>query len=455
MNGSKKHSPSRREFLKNTSRMAAASALAGVSIPYVHAAPDNTIQLALIGCGGRGTGAVRNAFSVKGIPIKLVSMADVFEHRIKSSHDRLNERFSGQLDVPQERRFLGFDAYKKAMDALKPGDIAIFASPPAFRWVHFDYAIQKGLHVFMEKPVTVDGPTTRKMLQLAGKADEKNLKVGVGLMVRHCRSRQALKERIDSGQIGDILMMRAYRMHRPVGSAFSDPNPGELSDLLYQVQRFHSFLWASGGLYSDFYIHQIDELCWMKGEWPVQAHAVGGRHYRGNAIDQNFDSYSVEYTFADGSKLFLDGRTMNGCHDEFASYAHGTKGVGIVSTDSHTPGKCRIYQGHTMAGDPAWAFPQPEQNPYDLEWEDLIEAIQKDKPFNETKRGAQASLVTSMGRMAAHMGQVITYDEILHSPHEFAPTVGQLTMNSAAPLKVGADGKYPVPMPGVVTDREY
>ncbi|MGH9340961.1 MAG: Gfo/Idh/MocA family protein [Acidobacteriota bacterium] len=457
MSEPKENLPSRREFLKQSGRVAAASALAGVTIPYVHAYANNTIQVALIGCGGRGSGAAANALRVKNGSTKLVAMADVFEHRLKRSYDGLiNEKLEAQIDVPEERKFLGFDAYKKAMDCLRPGDVAIFATPPAFRWVHFTYAIEKGLNVFMEKPVTVDGPTTLRMFELAQQADQKNLKVGVGLMIRHCRARQELHDRIKSGEIGDPLMMRAYRMHGPVGYAFSEPNPGELTDLMYQVQRFHSFLWASGGLYSDFYIHQVDECCWMKDAWPVQAHAVGGRHYGENAVDQNFDSYSVEYTFGDGTKLFLDGRTMNGCHNEFASYVHGSKGVGIVSTHSHTPGKCRIYSDHTMAEDQlAWAFPQPEQNPYQLEWDDLVDAILKDKPYNETRRGAEASLVTSMGRMAAHTGQIVTFDDILNCGHEFAPTLATLTMNSPAPLQAGADGKYPVPQPGIVKDREY
>jgi len=456
MANSKSSLPSRRKFLKTTTRVATASALTGMSIPSVYPAPDNTIQLGLIGCGGRGTGAVRNAFSVQGVPIKLVAMADIFQERIEGSYQNLTERFEERLDVPEERKYLGFDAYKYVMDSLRPGDVVILATPPAFRWVHFEYAIQKKLHVFMEKPVTVDGPTTRKMFKLADAADQASLKVGVGLMVRHCRARWELKDRIDSGQIGEVLMMRAYRMHRPVGYAFSDPNPGPLNDLLYQVQRFHSFLWASGGLFSDFYIHQIDELCWMKGEWPIKAHALGGRHYRGEAIDQNFDNYSVEYTFADGAKLFLDGRTMEGCHEEFASYAHGTSGVGVVSSGGHTPGRCRIYRDHRIeSSEPVWAFPQPELNPYDLEWADLIEAIQEDKPFNETRRGAEASLVTSMGRMSAHTGRMISYDEILNCDHEFAPMVGEFTMDSPPPLQAGPDGKYPVPMPGIVTEREY
>lgn len=445
---------SRREFLKHTGRIAGASALAGVAIPHVHAAENHTIQVALIGCGGRGTGAASNALSVKNGPIKLVAMADVFERKLSGSYANLKRRHSAQVDVPEERRFLGFDAYRKAMDCLRPGDVAIFATPPAFRWVHFTYAIPKGLHVFMEKPVTVDGPTTRRMLQLAEESQRKNLKVGVGLMVRHCRGRQELYERICSGQIGDIVALRAYRMGSGGGKA--GPKPEGITELLYQVQRFHAFLWASGGVYSDYYIHQIDECSWMKGAWPVKAQALGGRHFRDNSVDQNFDTYSVEYVYPDGTRLFYYGRNMPGCHNEFASYAHGTKGAAIISTSAHTPGRVRIFRGHNMTKDELlWAFPQPEQSPYQLEWDDLIDAIRNDKPYNEAKRGAEASLVTSMGRMAAHTGQVVTFDEMLNHPHEFAPDVDKLTDNSPAPLRAGPDGKYPVPQPGVVKGREY
>jgi predicted dehydrogenase len=445
---------SRREFLQNTGRTAAASALvAGLAVPRVHAAEDNTIQVALIGCGGRGTGAASNALSVPNGQTKLVAMADVFENKLNSSYKNL-QRFGDKFDVPEDRKFLGFDGYQKAMDCLKPGDVAIFATPPAFRWVHFTYAIAKGLNVFMEKPVTVDGPTTRKMIALAEQADKKNLKVGVGLMIRHCRGRQQLLQRIQDGEIGDIIALRAYRMGG--GGGMTGPKPAEMSEVMYQIQRFHSFLWASGGVYSDFYIHQVDECSWIKGAWPVKAHAIGGRHYRGNNVDQNLDTYGVEYTYPDGTKLFYDGRQMPNCYSEFASYAHGTKGAAVISTSAHTPGKVRTYKGHNMTDDELlWAFPQPEPNPYQMEWDDLIEAIRQDKPYNEAKRGAEASLVTSMGRMAAHVGRIVTYDEILNSDHEFAPDADKLTADGPAPLLLQDDGTYPSPMPGLKTKREY
>lgn len=457
---------SRRKFLTGTGRIAGASALAGIALPHVHAAGTDTIQVALVGCGGRGTGAAVNALSVKNGPTKLVAMADVVPKKLNDNYDKLKTQFPDQVDVPPERKFLGFDAYRQAMDSLKAGDIVILGTPPAFRWVQFSYAIEKGLHTFMEKPVTVDGPTTRRMLKLATLAGKKNLKVGVGLMVRHCRARQELLNRIRDGQIGEIVAMRAYRMGQ--GGGVAGPRPEGITEVMYQIQRFHSFLWASGGVFSDYYIHQIDECSWMKGAWPVEAHAVGGRHYRRDSLDQNFDVYSVEYVYPDGTRLYFNGRNMAGCRDEFASYAHGSKGSAVISTLSHTPGMTRIYKGQKMPRitsrkqlplphDPnlLWAFPQPEQSPYQLEFDDLMGAIREDKPYNEAQRGAEASLVASMGRMAAHTGQIITYDQILNCDHEFAPDVDKLTMDGPAPLLPGLDGKYRVPQPGVLKDREY
>ncbi|MGD8501259.1 MAG: Gfo/Idh/MocA family oxidoreductase [Phycisphaerales bacterium] len=445
---------SRREFLKNTGRIAATSALAAGIGSSVYAAGSSMIKVVLIGCGGRGTGAAANALSVKSGPIKLVAMADVFEDKLTRSYKNLKQRFGEKIQVPEDRRFLGFDGHKKAMDCLKPGDVAIFATPPAFRWVHFTYAIKKNLNVFMEKPVTVDGPTTPRMIKLAEQADRKNLKAGVGLMIRHCAGRKQLKQRIDDGEIGDIVSMRAYRMGGR--ACMTGPKPDNMSELMYQIRKFHSFLWASGGMYHDFYIHQIDECSWMKGGWPIEAHASGGRHYRGADVDQNFDNYSVEYVYPDGTRFYYYGRAMQGCKGRFDSYVHGTKGVGVVSTSSHYPGKVRTYKGYNMTRENRiWAFPQPEPSPYQLEWDDLIDAIRNDKPYNEVKRGAQASLVNTMGRMAAHTGQVITFDQALNCKHEFAPDVDKLTMDSPAPLRSDSKGAYPVPQPGILKDREY
>jgi predicted dehydrogenase len=347
------------------------------------------------------------------------------------------------------------------MDSLRPGDVVILTTPPAFRWVHFKYAISKGLNVFMEKPVTVDGPSSRKMLELNKEAEKKNLKVGVGLMCRHCENRQQLHEKIMNGDLGEILALRAYRMHGPVGYAHVGPKPAKMTDLMYQVRNFHAFLWASGGCYSDFLIHNIDECCWMKSNlkdpWPVKAQASGGRHYREGKVDQNFDTYSVEYTFDDGAKLFLEGRTIDGCKNEFASYAHGTKGSAIVSKNSHYSGRCPVYKGQKI-GDrksQVWVGKRDEPNPYQVEWDVMMDAIRNDKKHNEVERGVMASLVTVMGRLAAHTGQEWTREDTLKHEHEFAPNADKLKIDGESPLKADQDGKYPVPEPGRKKKREY
>jgi len=463
MKNSTQTSTTRREFIKTTGKIAAASALANVAIPRVHAAGSDLIQVALIGSGGRGAGAAANALSVKRGPIKLVAIADIFEDRLKKSLNSLEQKFPGQVEVPPDRRFTGFDAYKKAMDCLKPGDIAIFATPPAFRWVHFTLAIEKGLNVFMEKPVTVDGPTSKRMLKLAEAASAKNLKVGVGLMSRHSRPLQELAKRVHEGEIGDIILQRGYRMHGPAGYFSSLPKPAGISDLLYQVQRFHSFIWASGGNFSDFYIHHLDHLGMMKNAWPVKAQAVGGRHFRQSPegityVDQNFDVYSVEYTYADGTKFYFDGRCMTGCQQIYASYLHGSKGMAIASKSGDCGQPSSMYKSQTPTpADMIWesTVDPDERDPYQNEWNDLLDAIRDDRPYNEAARGVEASLVASMGRMAAHAGREITWEDILNCQHEMAPDVDKLTMDSPAPLIADANGRYPVPQPGMVTDREY
>ena len=452
-------STSRRGFLKQTGTIAAAGALAGVKLPHVFAAEDNTMHIAVAGPGGRGTGACANALSVESAPMKLVAMADVFDSRIKSAYEGLKGKFGDKVDVSDDRKFVGFDGYKKAMDVLRPGkDIIILTTPPAFRWVMFKAAIERGLHVFMEKPIAVDGPSGRRMFDLADQAAAKNLKVGVGLMIRHCKTRQELFNRIKEGQIGDIIAMRAYRMHGPVASFRSTRKPEGESETLFQIRRFHSFLWASGGCFSDYYIHNIDECCWMKDAWPVSAEASGGRHFRGDNVDQNFDNYSVEYTFADGSKLFFYGRCMEGCNDAFASYAHGSKGLAVVSSNSHWPSSARIYKSQKMTNaDIAWRAPKegPELDPYQVEWQDLVDAIRNNTPYNEVKRAVQASLTCVLGRKAAHTGQKITYDEIWNGTEELAPNVENLTADGPAPVMPDADGRYPVPQPGLKKNTEY
>jgi predicted dehydrogenase len=450
--------PSRRQILKATGAFAATAAFPGFAAGY-HQASSDEVRVALVGCGGRGGGAAANALSTTGGPVRLVAMADVFADRLESCHKNLTERYAAQTDVPADRRFLGFEGYKQAMDVLRPGDVVILTTPPAFRWVHYQYAIAKGLNVFMEKPVTVDGPTSLRMLELNEKAMAAGLKVGVGLMSRHLIGLQELKQRADDGALGEILMMRGYRMHGPAASSESVAKPDDIGHLEYQIRRFHSFLWASGGVFNDFYIHHIDHLSWIKGSWPVKAQALGGRHYRTTRdgvplVDQNFDSYAVEYTFEDGTKFFFDGRCVEGAHGQYSSYVHGTKGCAIAARAGDFVGPAAIFAGQLPEGAPLWQTTDTK-NPYQNEWDVMMAKIRADEPHNEVETGVMASLVSSMGRMAAHTGQEVTREAMLACEHEFAPNVDRLVLGGESPLMPGPDGRYPVPQPGIVIDREY
>ncbi|HZV35653.1 MAG TPA: Gfo/Idh/MocA family oxidoreductase [Verrucomicrobiae bacterium] len=456
----------RREFLKTSGKITAVSAFAGLSVPHVHAAEDNTIRVALIGCGGRGGGAADNALSVTKVPTRLVAMADVFQNKLDSAYTSLKDAHPKTVDVPKEHQFIGFDGYKKAMDCLRPGDVVILTTPLTFRWVHFTYAIEKGLNVFMEKPLTSDGPCSRRMMDLAQKASAKNLKCAVGLMSRHHRPMQELKKRIDDGQIGEILCMRGYRMAAgPLAACFVEKWPGDPTELLWQISVFHSFIWASGGLFNDFYIHHVDHLCWMKNDYPIKAQALGGRHYRKTPegaplVDQNFDAYAVEYTFKDGTKMYIDGRNMYGTSEFYFSQAHGTKGLAVVSPNGdygNNGEPSTIHGGQRADQDLIWkakVLPH-ERNPYQNEWNDFVEAILKDQPYNEVPYGVQSSVTCNLGRLAAHTGREMTYDEVYNSNVEYAPNADKFTMDSAAPVVADKEGKYPVPQPGIVVDRDY
>jgi predicted dehydrogenase len=244
-------------------------------------------------------------------------------------------------------------------------------------------------------------------------------------------------------------------MSGPLASAFSEKWPGTPSELLWQISRFHSFLWASGGCFADFYIHHIDHCCWMKNAWPVKAQAVGGRHYRYNNVDQNFDSYSVEYTFADNTKFLMDGRCMVGALPLYSSYAHGSKGLAIISKNGDCGTPSSTYKGQTPdRANMLWQSTDTS-SPYQNEWDALISAIRSNQPHNEVKRGVDASVATAMGRMAAHTAQEISWDDMLNCDQAFAPDADKFTMDSPPPVRSDKDGRYPVPQPGISKKHEY
>ena len=435
---------SRREFLKTAGVLAAGTALAGVAVPAVHAGEDNTIRLALIGCGGRGSGAVRDAFESPTGPTKLVAMADVFEKRLAASHKALSEKYPERVDVPPERQFLGFDAYKKAIDCLRPGDVAILATYCGFRPTHLEYAVDKGVNVFFEKNFASDPAGAHQVLRADKVAKQKNLKIGAGLMCRHSSARQAMIARIRDGALGQVELIRTYRMD---AGYQCPPFDHQGSEVLFQVARPWATYWVSAGIYLELMIHLIDECCWIKDGFPVAAHGIGGRLGPGDA-SQNLDSYSVEYTFADGTKALAVGRYVPNCYNNFSTYLHGSKCGAQFSGPVHAP-IVQAYRDQRMTKDNiAWQVPTEQQSPYQVEWNELLGAIRNDTPHNEAERAAYTQLAGLMGRAAVHMGRIVTWDEMLASQFAFCPNVASLTADSPAPVPSNAEGRLTPPMPG-------
>lgn len=441
--------PSRRQFLAQSGKVVAGSVLAGVALPRVYAAEDNTIRLALVGCGGRGGGAVANALSSATGPTKLIAMADVFEDRITRSYRALSERFGKRIDVPPDRRFLGFDSYRKAIDCLRPGDVMIQATHSAFRPTHLDYAIKKGVNVFMEKSFAPDPGGTKRVLRLGEAAEKKNLKIACGLMCRHSSARQALIQKIRDGAMGDIQLIRAYRMDP---GARMGPFKGGQNELLWQIRRPYFFMWVSSAWFIEMMIHQVDECCWIKDAWPVSVHGLGGREPNSIDCSQNLHTYAMEYTFADGTKAFVNSRSMSKCHNDFATFVHGTKCAAQFSGNVHAP-TVHIYKDQrTAKNNIAWRPEKEKVSPYQVEWDMLLSAIRQDRPYNEVRRAAFANLASIMGRAAVHSGKIVTWDEAMASDFKFCPNMDGLTEESPAPVRADSQGRYPVPVPGKWTE---
>jgi predicted dehydrogenase len=285
------------------------------------------------------------------------------------------------------------------------------------------------------------------MLRAGEAAEKKNLKIGAGLMCRHSAARQAMIQKIRDGAMGDIQLIRAYRMDP---GYFMGPFPKDQNELLWQLSPGHpyQFMWSSGGVFIELMIHQIDECFWIKDSWPISAHGVGGRYAGSMDCSQNLDSYSIEYTFADQAKALVTGRYIPNCENDFATYVQGTRCAGQFSGNVHMP-TCKIYKDQQMErANIAWEAEKEKVNPWQAEWDVLLAAIRQDRPHNETRRAALANLGAIIGRAAVHMGRTITWEEAIASDFQFFAGVDGLTAESPAPVQADPSGRYPAPVPG-------
>jgi len=414
---------SRRDFMKSSTTVAVGAALAGSIASRAFAAGDDVIKIGLIGCGGRGTGAAEQALNADK-NVKLVAMGDTFADRLESSLSNLKKTsVGGKIELPPEKKFVGFDAYKQVIDSGV--DVVLLASPPHFRPAHLKYAIEKGKHVFAEKPVAVDGPGVRSVLETCEEAKKKNLAVVSGLCWRYNNPKRETIARCQDGAIGDIQIMQCTYNSGPL---WMHPRKTEWSDMEWQVRNWTYFTWLAGDMITEQHIHSIDKATWvMKDTYPVKATASGGRQVRtGKEFGHIYDHFSTVFEFANGAKCFSNCRQMAGCDNDISDHFYGTKG------------RCDVFK-HQIFGENAWKFAGKDNNMYQTEHDELFASIRAGKPINNGDYMAKSSLMAIMGRMAAYTGKSITWDMAMKSKEDLSP----------AKYEWGSIEMPPVAMPGM------
>ncbi|MDR1959114.1 MAG: Gfo/Idh/MocA family oxidoreductase [Planctomycetaceae bacterium] len=434
---------SRRDFLKAGTAAAAGLTLFSNGLtPRVHAGEDNTIKVALVGCGGRGNGAANQALTTKG-PTKLVAVADTFEFKCRGAAEMLAETHQDKVDVPRERQFTGFDAYKNAIDAVGPGGVVLLAAPPAFRPIHTKYAVEKGVHIFMEKSFAVDPQGIRSIIESAKKAREKKLNIVTGLMSRHSVRLEEAVRRIQDGAIGDIFTTWVYRVH---GSFRLTDKPADRTPLQHQLLNFNCFTWLCGSFILDWMIHNIDVAGWVRGdEQPVSVQGQAGRQVRTDQ-DNMFDHVALEYRYADGKKMFLQLRQIDKVWNAYGAFVQGTKGTAVIGEGQDVP---RIYKGHLLTRENLlWEGNMQEVNKYQFEHDRLFKSVRGEEEYrNEAERGCKAVMTGIIGRIAAESGQEVFLEEQMKSEVPYTPNLESLDLNGDSPLMPDADGTYATSIP--------
>ena len=433
MSDQKPNTDSRRGFLKK-SAVAGIGATAFTSLTSrAFAANDETIRVGLIGCGGRGTGAATQALSTTG-PVKLVAMADAFGDHLDSAHGQIQNAHGDKVAVDNDHKFVGFDAYKKLLSS--DIDLVILATPPGFRPIHFEAAVAAGKHVFMEKPVAVDGPGVRKVLENAKIAKQKDLKVGVGLQRHHQFTYLETLKRIHDGAIGDVIALRVYWNS---GGVWDPRKTREecSGEMEYQMRNWYYYTWLCGDHICEQHIHNLDVGNWVMNDYPTECHGMGGRGVRTDKkFGEIYDHFAVEYTYGNGAKMFSQCRHQRATWGSVDEYAHGTKGASDIS-------------GAVITGANEWRFPRrgPKNNPYQTEHDTMFAAIRAGEPYNEAENGAMSTLTAIMGRAAVYSGKIVTQQQVLDSQLDLMPE--SFAWDAMPKNLPNADGEYAIAIPGV------
>ncbi|MBW3539717.1 MAG: Gfo/Idh/MocA family oxidoreductase [Planctomycetes bacterium] len=397
---------SRRQFLRDSTLAAAATGLLPLSAG-AWSAGNETLRVGLIGCGGRGSKAAVQALEADP-HTRLWAMGDAFEDRLEKSLAIIGEQqnVAARVDVTPERRFVGFDAYRHVIEAC---DVVLLTAPPHFRPVHLKAAIEAGKHVFAEKPVAVDAPGVRSVLESCRLADEKRLSVVSGLCLRYDKGFQECVGRIHDGALGEIRSLEAndYR-----GTIWMFPREPEWTDMHWQMRNWYYFTWLSGDFNVEQHVHYLDVCAWLKGEYPVKAVGIGGRQQRtGPEYGNIYDHHSVVYEFADGTKLYSNTRQQAGCYNEMTAKVAGEKGTAEVSERRHV----------IDAGGETWRYRGEHKNMYQVEHDELFASIKSGRPINNGEYMAYSTLLAIMGRMATYTGKQIAWEQALSSEEDLSP----------------------------------
>lgn len=408
-NGSSAEKPSRRKFLKDTTSAAVVGGLlAQTVVPRnVHAAGDGLLRVGLVGCGGRGTGAASQA--LKADPnVKLVALGDAFPEKIQQCLAGLQkiEDVATKMDVPPERCFTGFDAYEKV---IEHSDVVLLATPPHFRPLHLKAAVEANKHIFAEKPVAVDAPGVRSVLETCEVARKKGLSVVSGLCLRYSNAHQQMISRLHDGSIGEIRVLQANDFRGPI---WVRPREANWSDMEWQMRNWYYFTWLCGDFNVEQHVHLLDVCSWvMNGKNPVRAVGTGGRQVRtGPEFGNIYDHFSVIYEYADGARLFSHCRQQPGCSNDISARAIGSLGTADISE-----------RKQVITGPNAWETRGKDNNFYQTEHDELFAGIRKGTPINNGEYMAHSSLLAIMGRMAAYTGQSITWEEAFNSKEDLTP----------------------------------
>ena len=439
MNDNNKNAQSRRDFVKQTSLLAGGiMALPIISQANYFSGADDVIKIAIVGCGGRGTGAATQALSTKQ-NVQLVAMADAFQDRLDSAYKNIGEALkeSGldkRLNVKEENKFVGFDAYKKAI-AL--ADVVILATPPGFRPIHFEEAIRQNKHVFMETPVATGPAGIQKVLEVAQEAKKKKLNVVVGLQRRYQTSYREIMKRLQDGAIGEITSAQAWWNND--GVWVNPKKPGQ-TEMEYQLRNWYYFVWLCGDHITEQHIHNLDVINWALDSYPTVAQGMGGREVRkGKEYGEIFDHHFVEFQYANGAILNSQCRHQKGTMAKVDEYVAGTKGKIFFNDARITDHKGKvIYQFDKKL----------ENQPYQNEHDELFAAIAKgDYKFWDAERGAKSTMTSILGRMATYSGQRMDWDKAITSGIDLHPKV--YAFDAPPPVMPNADGWYAVAVPGV------